>query len=393
MQSSIQDSRRRGVLLLLAGCGLLTWLLPGPAAQAPTARITASNKGPVSFNLKAGTQTLEQDVELRQAPDTLIRADKADGTNLLDGSFDNGHWVLSGAVHIEFNGAMLDADSATVIFEGGHIHSIEVQGSPAQFSRPTGATNDRNEGRADTITYDGATRQIRLTGHTWYAFGPYEGTASKPLRYNLDSTEIASEQPSGDDSRITFTFRNMQASARVWRANIDAGTQLLEQDVELRRDPDTLIRADRAEGSHLTQGYDNGRWTLAGTVQINHKQGELQADSANVGFASGEVRSIQAHGNPAQFSYPTRNSRGRFEGRADSITFDNDTRQLRVIGHPSRYVFGLDQFSSDKPLLYELNLGVLSTEDTGDPDARVRGIIRPDKRVQTPHIPERGTAQ
>jgi lipopolysaccharide export system protein LptA len=373
-------------------------LMPGLAARAPTtARIEVSYKGRMYLNLRTGTQLFEQDVTLRQAPDTLIRADRAEGSNLPDGNFDNGHWILSGAVHIQFENAELDADRATVIFADGRIHSIQVQGMPARFSRPTGSTGERNQGRATTIAYDGTRREVRFTGHTVYAFGPYEGTADKPLVYRMDSTELATEQASeqstSDNSRIIFRFRNMQASARHWRANIDRGTQLLEQGVELRRFPDTLIRADRAEGSNLTDGYDAGHWNLTGAVRIEHDNAQLEADAATVDFAAGNARSIEVHGDPAQFSYPTRVAGRRFQGYAESVHYDGDTREVRVVGHPSRYKLGLDPYSSDKPLLYELDKAVLSTEDNGDPAARVRGTWHPDERVPAPRVPERSTAQ
>ncbi len=95
-----------------------------------------------------------------------------------------------------------------------------------------------------------------------------------------------------DDSRINFTFRNMQAGARMWRSNTNAGTQLLEQGVELRQAPDSLIRADKAEGSNLTDGYDNGHWTVTGKVHIEFNGAVLDADSANVVFANSLIQSI-----------------------------------------------------------------------------------------------------
>jgi len=391
MQPLIHDSRR-SLLKVLAASGVAAWLATGVAARDATAPIVASNKGQVHFNLPAGTQTLEKDVELRQAPDTLIRADKAEGTNLPGGNYDNGHWVLSGAVHIEFEDTVLDANSATVIFDKGRIRTITVEGTPARFSHP-GTTGERNQGQANTISYDGNRRQVRFAGQTAYAFGPYEGISDKPLIYDLDSTEITSEKGRSDDSRIIFTFRNMQASARFWRANINGGTQVLEQDVELRRTPGTLIRAEKAEGSNLTDGYDEGQWTLTRKVQIEYQDGALDADTATVAFGAGEVRSIQVRGTPARFSYPAGSSGQRFEGRADTVSFDGDKRQVRIVGHPSRYTFGIDQGSSDKPLLYELDKGAFRSEDNGDADAHVRGTFNPRNRVPTPRTPDRSTAQ
>jgi len=393
MQLSLRDNRRAGLLTMLAGCGVLACLEPSLAARAPTADIEVQNKGRVSWNFNAGTQLLEQDVELRQAPDTLIRADKAEGSNLQEGNKDNGHWKLSGSVHIEFNGAVLDADRAMVVFADGRIHTIEVQGKPAVFSHSTGTNGQRNQGRANTITYDGTGREVRFSGHTQYLFGPYEGISDKPLLYKLDSTEILSEKGPNDDSRVVFTFRNMQASARFWRANINGGTQLLEQDVELREAPGTVIRADKAEGSNLINGYADGHWTLTRKVQIEHDNAVLNADTATVAFAAGVARSIQVHGSPARFSYPTKSAGRRFQGRADTIAFDGDKRQLRVSGHPSKYIFGVDEFSSDQPVLYELDSGVLSTEDSGDPKSRVRGTMSTERRVPTPRTPERGASQ
>jgi len=392
MQFSLRASRRRGLLGAIAGCSALMMLFPGPAVRAATANIEVRNKGKVYRNFNTGTEVWEQDVTLRQAPDTLIRADKAEGRNLIDG-YDDGHWTLSGSVHIEFEGAVLDARSATVVFADGRIRSIVVQGQPARFSHPAGNAGQRNEGRAGTISYDGTIRQVRFAGHTAYAFGPYEGTADKPLLYSLDSTGISSEEVPDDDSRIMFTFRNMQASARTWRANIRNGTQELEQDVQLRRAPDTLIQADKAEGSKLSDGYHDGQWKLTGNVQIDHDEAALSADAAAVTFAGGEVRSMLVSGIPARFSFPTRTDGQRFEGSAESVTFDGVERMVRVTGHPSRYSFGVNPFSSDKPLVYAMDAGVLRSEDTGDADARIRGELNPASRVPTPRMPDRGSAQ
>lgn len=376
---------------VLAGCGVFAALVPALAARAPSASIELSYKGRMYLNLNAGTQQLEQDVTLRQAPDTLIRADKAEGSNLPDGDYDNGHWKLSGQVHIEFNGVVLDADSATVAFADGRIRSINVLGKPARFSHPAGATGQRNEGRAANIAYDGNTREVRFSGRTAYAFGPYEGTADKPLVYELDTTVIRSEAGT-DDSRIMFSFRNMQASARNWRANIDKGTQLLELDVELRQAAGTLITAGKAEGKNLLEGYDNGQWTLSQQVRIEHDDAILEAASGSVTFAAGRARSMQALGTPARFSFPTGRAGKRFTGRADSIRFDVDAREVRVVGKPSRYTLGLDEASSDKPLLYLLDGGILKSDSTGD-GGRIRGSMNSGAHVPTPRTPPRGTAQ
>ncbi len=153
MQLWSRDKRRRGVVAVLAGLCALLSLAPGFAAKAPTAKVEVSAKGKISSNFNAGTQLLEQDVTLRQAPDTLIRANKAEGSNLAEG-YDDGHWILTGKVHIEFNGAVLDADRAVVVFADGRISTIEVKGKPATFSRPAKTAGQRSQGRAENIAFD-----------------------------------------------------------------------------------------------------------------------------------------------------------------------------------------------------------------------------------------------
>ncbi|MEJ0098602.1 MAG: LptA/OstA family protein [Pseudomonadota bacterium] len=187
-------------MLALVVPAVLLDLFPVYAARAPTSAINIEGQNQ-RLNVNAGTTTWD-DFKLRQAPDTVINSSKAEGTGLATGG-NNGRWNLTGKVHIEYQTTILDADTAVVVFADGQIQSIEVHGKPASFSRPGKSEGARNQGTAEMIAYDGGARRLRFTGHTWYSFGPFEGTADKPMVYNLDTSEFFSENT--DDSRVHMT--------------------------------------------------------------------------------------------------------------------------------------------------------------------------------------------
>ncbi|HTQ35557.1 MAG TPA: LptA/OstA family protein [Steroidobacteraceae bacterium] len=203
MARLIPVSRRCGLLAALAGWGALLCLSPGRAAAASAAPILAGGEN-VRTNLNAGT-TQWDDFVLHQAPDTVITATRAEGSNLPGGSNDNGHWSLTGKVHIEYQGSVLDADTATVVFAGGQLQSIEVHGRPALFSHPTRTAGVVCRGRADTIDFDGTKRQVSFTGHVEYSYGVNEGTSDKPMIYELDSSVLRSVGEDAGRVRVTIS--------------------------------------------------------------------------------------------------------------------------------------------------------------------------------------------
>jgi lipopolysaccharide transport protein LptA len=196
--------RRLRALALLAGMALLS---PSGAAQL-TAPVTEANidvegSNP-KVNLNAGTLMM-RDVTLRQGPGTLIRAQETSASGLGEG-YENSQWEFKGAVHIEFNGAVLDADSAVAQFVGNRIQQVRVMGSPAHFSHQLKDAAQRNQGRAQTIDYNAATGQVRLAGGAWYSDGRNEVNTATML-YNVTDGSFTNESTAEDPGRVILTIR------------------------------------------------------------------------------------------------------------------------------------------------------------------------------------------
>jgi lipopolysaccharide transport protein LptA len=186
---------RRAVAALLSIAGALSSALAAtPTLDSKTPIDFKSGKGCFRANFTAGTLT-SCDVILTQGPSTRITADQASAKGLLDDY--NGEWVLTGKVHIEFNNAILDADSATVTFADDHLQKVHVKGAPSRFSHQVKDTARRNQGRAATIDYDAQTALLTLSGDTWYSDGRnVVETAS--YTYNLNDSEfIGTDQVKG----------------------------------------------------------------------------------------------------------------------------------------------------------------------------------------------------
>jgi lipopolysaccharide export system protein LptA len=203
MAFSIPDRPRRGVAVV----PWLVMLLPvalGCAAATPPGKLDVKFDVLKELNLNAGT-LIADGIEITNGPGTLIKADAAQGSQITDNK-ENSHWVLNGNVHIEYEGSVLDADSATVAFANRIIKSIEVHGTAARFSHPAKTAGQRYEGRAEDIYFDGEKRQVRFTGEPWFSFGSRECTSDKPLLYSLDSTVLSSESDGKPDSGVRCSY-------------------------------------------------------------------------------------------------------------------------------------------------------------------------------------------
>jgi lipopolysaccharide transport protein LptA len=183
------DRRRRGYLPALFAASVLLALLPGHAANAVRGDIEIEGNN-LKGNINAGTQSMD-DFVLKQGSN-LIRAKKSNGSGLADGR-DNSTWDLKGEVHIEFDGAVLDADAATVKLVDSRIKTIHVQGAPARFSHPL-KTGDRVvKGRAAIIDYDAATALVQFSGGTQFEDGRNQITTEK-LTYNINDSSVSTSQ-------------------------------------------------------------------------------------------------------------------------------------------------------------------------------------------------------
>jgi lipopolysaccharide transport protein LptA len=190
-------------------------LLAAGAVHAAEGRLTLDSQTPIQFeggaacfraNFSAGT--LEScDVTLRQGTQALIQAKNATARRLSEG-YEDGEWQFSNGVHIEFDDAVLDADSATVLFAGNRIKEVHVKGAagePARFSHQLKDAPRRNQGRAATIDYD-ASGMLRLAGGTWYSDGRNEvSTAS--LIYNMNDGSFSNATGPDQSDKVRITIR------------------------------------------------------------------------------------------------------------------------------------------------------------------------------------------
>ncbi len=195
--------RRRALLAALALAAAT--LLPAQANVAVSqAEINIEGRN-AEGNLSAGKLSL-RDVRLTQGAGTLIKASESTVTGVGE-SYQNSRWEFRGAVHIEFEGAVLDADTAVAIFADSRIQSISVRGAPANFSHlAKGSSNQRNLGRANNIDFDAASQNVRFTGKAWYSDGRNEATTEK-LTYNLDDRAWSSSGEGGADEIFRMTIR------------------------------------------------------------------------------------------------------------------------------------------------------------------------------------------
>ncbi len=98
-------------------------------------------------------------------------------------------------VHLEFSGAVLDAQSASVAFADGRMRSVQALGSPAQFSHQFKGSPRRVHGRANKVDFDAIRNQVRFTGDTRYSDGSY-ALETQELYYNLGDGSFGAPTPS-----------------------------------------------------------------------------------------------------------------------------------------------------------------------------------------------------
>jgi lipopolysaccharide transport protein LptA len=377
---------RRGAAAFICLVALLC-LPPGHAAPAPADPVQVKWKNLVALH-DDDTTSLDG-VVITQVQGTLIRARKAEGSRVSN-KFADSHWALTGQVHIEYDGFVLDADAATVIFANSLIQSIQVQGAPAKFSRPGKIAGRSYQGTAQAIGFDGAKRQVRFTGRAWFSYGPSEGTSDKPLVYDLNTAILSSEKGGSTDAPVNMTIQGkLKVQSDSLRAVRDDGTVQLDG-VVITQAPGTLIRAGRAEGSELSNGSGNSLWKLTAPVHVEHKNFVLDAEDATVAFASELVRTIDVHGSPATFSHPGKVAGRPYLGNAQAIGFDATKQQVRFTGR-SWFSYASCEGTSEKPMIYNLGSGAYHNEKTDDAPP-IRATCRREKRADrgpaaTPRAP------
>jgi lipopolysaccharide transport protein LptA len=178
--------------LLAMACGAA----PATLAAGLTGSLQIEEGGRSSLSGDGKTLTIEDVVLTHPGSDTRVTSSlavlvlNANGTRDLE---------LSGTVHIEVRGAVLDAGSAMVVFRGEELVSVQVKGSPqAQFSHQPKGSSRRINGRADAIHYDAATGMVQLTGNGFYTFadGSAEGS-SGTVTYDTNTGKVETGRFSG----------------------------------------------------------------------------------------------------------------------------------------------------------------------------------------------------
>lgn len=187
MARSFPDRELPAALLWIAGT-LSSALAAAPTLDSKTPIELRTGKNCFSANLTAGTLKA-CDVTLSQGSNTRINAAQASAKGLSDNN--NGEWELTGKVHLEFDNAILDADSATVVFADDRLQKVHVKGAPSRFSHQLKDSARRNQGRAATIDYDAQTSLLRLSGDTWYSDGR-NVVETAAYTYNMNDSSITS---------------------------------------------------------------------------------------------------------------------------------------------------------------------------------------------------------
>ncbi len=176
------DAGSSAPALFLALC-----LVAMPAAPAElTGALTFESWSHLEHNIQDDTTSLE-DAEIRHGTDTFIRAGRAVRVQL-PGRVNQ--LTLSDGVHITYRGAVLDADSALVVFRDQKLQSARVVGSQATFSHQPAGSSRRVQGRANVIEFDGASDRVKLSGKTSYSDGQFECNLEE-LLYNLADTRVS----------------------------------------------------------------------------------------------------------------------------------------------------------------------------------------------------------
>lgn len=204
MALSHAESWRRHALFVVAcivlGLGLVS--AATSAAQVRQDDWIIVNTGGMKISANNTLQLRDAIITNRQET-MMIRAKEANAQGV-ELSFNNSQWEFRGDVHIEVDGAVLDATTATVRFSSNRLGTAHVVGSPAQFSHLLKGSTQRNQGRAGTIDYDAGKSLLRLDGGAWYSDGRNE-INSPYLVYNLGDRSLEKEAREGE--RVILTIR------------------------------------------------------------------------------------------------------------------------------------------------------------------------------------------
>lgn len=183
------DAGQAARTVLLALCVVA---IPAVAAEL-TGTLKFEKWSKLDFNLQDDSASLE-DAEISHGSDMFIKARRA---NRVQRPGRVNELTLSGGVHITYRGAVLDADSALIVFRDQQLQSARVQGSQATFSHQPPGSARRVQGRANVIEFDGASDRVKLSGRTSYDDGRTKCNIEE-LLYDLSDGRASNTRSAGD---------------------------------------------------------------------------------------------------------------------------------------------------------------------------------------------------
>ncbi len=175
-------------------------------------------------------------ISIRQGP-LSIKADHAESSTL---GFDDSTWIFRGNVALNAptsalnasrmtlrfankqiqrailtgaplqysdnldNGTRVIAQQADLKFSRSTISTVDLTGAPIELSRAATADSSRTEGKANAISYDAASSNLRMTGDAELGEGVNRITGNQ-ITYNLITRQvIAAGNEQGEPVRITI---------------------------------------------------------------------------------------------------------------------------------------------------------------------------------------------
>lgn len=141
-----------------------------------------------------------EDVVIAHGPDTRVEAklarqtDQAGNVKRLD---------LSGGARITYRDTTLEATTASALFQGEQLMSMQVEGSQAQFSHQPEGYSRRVRGTADAITYDTTSGKVVFSGNTAYTDG-CNRLESSSIIYDINEGAATDDGDPATRGRATF---------------------------------------------------------------------------------------------------------------------------------------------------------------------------------------------
>ncbi len=93
---------------------------------------------------------------------------------------------------------------------------------------------------------------------------------------------------------------------------------------------DMVIRAAEAVAQGLD--FEQGEWRFSGQVSFAVENASIEADSATITFTANALQSAELVGTPARFVQVIEDSEEPFSGGANTLSFDNVARIMRMLG-------------------------------------------------------------